>query len=283
VEAMSRWFRFYDDALNDPKVQRLSPDLFKAWVNLLCLASRSGGELKSIADVAFSLRLSEVKAAAVITSLVTKGLLDKKEDGYFAPHNWDRRQYKSDVSNERVQRHRERHRNGECNVTQTVTVTPPETEQIQNRTKPSLRDGARKRATRIPDDWKPSLEDIEFAKGLGLTDSDIVRQAARFLDFWKGKSGQGGTKVDWPATWRNWVRGEAEKLGRSPPETQQPCANNKFYAEFGTAQLDAWDAYNRRTKGASLPRDKRGGWLVDAEWPPGFSHEKDQDDQQSMH
>lgn len=26
---MSRWFRFYDDALNDPKVQRLSPRAFK--------------------------------------------------------------------------------------------------------------------------------------------------------------------------------------------------------------------------------------------------------------
>lgn len=27
---MSRWFRFYDEALDDPKVQRLSPEKFKA-------------------------------------------------------------------------------------------------------------------------------------------------------------------------------------------------------------------------------------------------------------
>ena len=30
---MSRWFRFYDAALDDPKVQRLPPAIFKlTWV-----------------------------------------------------------------------------------------------------------------------------------------------------------------------------------------------------------------------------------------------------------
>jgi hypothetical protein len=46
----ARWFRFYDDALNDPKVQKLSGDLFKAWVNILCLASKHGGELPAVND-----------------------------------------------------------------------------------------------------------------------------------------------------------------------------------------------------------------------------------------
>ena len=36
-----KWFRFYHDAIDDPKVQRLPGDVFKFWVNLLCLASRS--------------------------------------------------------------------------------------------------------------------------------------------------------------------------------------------------------------------------------------------------
>jgi uncharacterized protein YdaU (DUF1376 family) len=43
-----------------------------------------------------------------------------------------------------------------------------------------------------------------------------------------------------------------------------------FYAEFGSAELDAWDAHNRKTNGATLPRDKRGGWLVPARYPPGY-------------
>jgi len=34
---MSQWFRMYAEVLDDPKVQRLSGDEFKAWVNILCL------------------------------------------------------------------------------------------------------------------------------------------------------------------------------------------------------------------------------------------------------
>ena len=33
---MSRWFRLHDEILDDPKVQRLSGDDFKAWVKSCC-------------------------------------------------------------------------------------------------------------------------------------------------------------------------------------------------------------------------------------------------------
>jgi len=131
---VSRWFRFYDDALNNPKVQRLSGDMFKAWVNLMCLTSKNGGEIKSLADAAFALRTTEAKAAVIVTALTTAGLLDPVEARYFAPHDWKSRQFKSDVSNDRVQQHRERKRNAECNVTGNGDETPSEqnrTEQIQ--------------------------------------------------------------------------------------------------------------------------------------------------------
>ena len=42
---MARWFRFYNEALDDPKVQKLPPALFKSWVNLLCLTARHDGTL----------------------------------------------------------------------------------------------------------------------------------------------------------------------------------------------------------------------------------------------
>ena len=121
---MSRWFRFYDDAINDPKVQRLSADMFRAWVNMLCLASKYGGSIPK-ADIAFALRANERGAQAIVDCLVYRNLLDDMGD-FVTPHNWDGRQYKSDVSNERVKRHRQRKSNSERNVTETVTVTPPE-------------------------------------------------------------------------------------------------------------------------------------------------------------
>ena len=49
------WFRFYAEALNDPKVQRLDGETFKGWVNLLCLAKAHDGTLPDIPDIAFGL------------------------------------------------------------------------------------------------------------------------------------------------------------------------------------------------------------------------------------
>ena len=124
---MSRWFRFYDDAVNDPKVQRLPGEKFKAWVNLLCLASKNDGVLPKLADIAFVLRMSDEKVSSLLNEFCEQGLIDPIEVSdapmSYAPHNWDGRQFKSDVSNERVKRFRQR----KCNV----TVTPPDTEQIQ--------------------------------------------------------------------------------------------------------------------------------------------------------
>jgi len=120
---MSRWFRMYEEILDDPKVQRLSGDDFKAWVNLLCLASRNEGMLPCVADISFSLRLDEKKASATVSRLVTAGLLDQDGNG-FSPHKWNARQYKSDVSTGRVKRFRERFKD----VSETATETAPDTE-----------------------------------------------------------------------------------------------------------------------------------------------------------
>ena len=121
---MSRWFRFYDDAVNDPKIIKLSDDIFRAWVNLLCVASKNDGALPATDDIAIILRVKVARAAAIITELVSCGLLYTTETGY-ATHNWNGRQYKSDVSTERVKRFR----NGKRNVSETPPDTEADTEQ----------------------------------------------------------------------------------------------------------------------------------------------------------
>jgi hypothetical protein len=120
---MGRWFRFYDDAINDPKILKLPEASRWHWTALLCIASKHDGVLPPTEDVALMLRVKTAAAAAIIATMKAAGLLDLV-DGRFSPHNWSGRQYKSDVSNDRVKRHRERKRN----VTSTVTVTPPETD-----------------------------------------------------------------------------------------------------------------------------------------------------------
>lgn len=118
----------YDEILDDPKVQRLSGDDFKAWVNLLCLASKNGGRLPPIADVAFRLRETEDAVTTLLERFLSAGLIEVRSGGangsHHAPHSWDKRQYSSDTSTERVKRFRQRSRNGD----ETASETPPEPE-----------------------------------------------------------------------------------------------------------------------------------------------------------
>jgi hypothetical protein len=136
---VSRWFRFYDEALNDPKVQRLAGETFKAWVNLLCLASKSeDGVLPPIADIAFALRLTEEQTSDLLNQLYKLQLFDEVEvpdaPMSYTPHNWKARQYKTDITDPttaaRSKRYRDAKRDANRDGTVTVTDTRADTEQI---------------------------------------------------------------------------------------------------------------------------------------------------------
>jgi hypothetical protein len=129
---MTRWFRVYIDLVDDPKVQRLNAALFKALINLWCLASANDGALPPIDEIAFKLRMKCEKAQRVLTELRAAGLIDDDESGAH-PHNWDKRQFTSDGSTPRVQRFRERCRN----VSPAVSETGPESEAEAERKTPS--------------------------------------------------------------------------------------------------------------------------------------------------
>lgn len=114
------WFRFYDEVLDDPKVQLLPAALFRDWVNILCLCNRNDprGQLPSIDDVAFGLRCSNAKAKSIIKKLHAADLLVTAEQGVTYPSGWSKRQRVSDNVAERVAKHRARNVTGNdpCNV-----------------------------------------------------------------------------------------------------------------------------------------------------------------------
>lgn len=103
-----RWFRFYDEVLDDPKCQRLSAQMFRNWINVLCLANRepNRGTVPPIEDVAFGMRVSVGKSERILLDLVSAELLDAMPDGTFQPHGWDTRQRVSDDVSKRVSKYR---------------------------------------------------------------------------------------------------------------------------------------------------------------------------------
>ena len=127
------WFRVYDSSLHDPKIQNLSPNLFKFLFNIWCISSKNGGEI-SVDDLNFHMRMSKKKSEKLLKELVDLGMVDQIDDGIYSPHNWSERQYESDNSTPRVKALRERRkqeregkRNGNVTLHETLQVTADET------------------------------------------------------------------------------------------------------------------------------------------------------------
>jgi hypothetical protein len=85
---MTGWVKINDDVVFDSIMQALPAELFKAWFNLLCLASKHGGRLPDLKMVAFALRVDETAALEVLKNLRGLGLFIRSEDGTFTPHKW---------------------------------------------------------------------------------------------------------------------------------------------------------------------------------------------------
>lgn len=272
---MSRWFRFYDCALDDPKVQKLPGDLFKVWVNLLCVASRNNGALPAIDDLAFMLRQSSDTVSDMMSELMRVGLIDESEQG-LTPHNWSERQYQSDSSAERMRKHRAMKRNSDvtdvtmCDVTGDGKVTLQNRYRADTDTEITSAPARSKKGTRLPEDWKPSSDLIVKATELGLSASQFDREVEKFRDYWLGRAGSAGVKLDWEATARNWMRSAAERLNPPPRNTQivasTPAAS--VWINRGTPQWHAWTRVKGREPYVSVRNGDEGAFFR-SEWPQG--------------
>jgi uncharacterized protein YdaU (DUF1376 family) len=98
------------------------------------------------------------------------------------------------------------------------------------------------RGRRIPDDF-PGDAEVTWCM---VERPDLMPAAvsAKFRDYWLGVPGARGRKVDWPATWRNFVRGERPSVRGSPA-----AMRDAETAEF-LGNLTGGLAGKRRERGA---------------------------------
>ena len=72
------------------------------------------------------------------------------------------------------------------------------------------------RGSRLEADWQPPAEAWDFGRSLGLDEREVADELDRFRDYWIAKPGKDGRKLDWCATFRNWLRRTADDRGRGP-------------------------------------------------------------------
>lgn len=99
--------------------------------------------------------------------------------------------------------------------------------------KSESKEQVRSRGSRLPNGWTLPLEWRIWAQQ-ERPDLNVDREAASFADHWHGKAGAGGVKLDWEATWRNWIRRAFKPAGpgaRAPRESlsEQSARLNRQY------------------------------------------------------
>ena len=182
------WIKLHRDLLNDREFMCL-PLASKALAPLLWLLaseSKDGCFQADSAELEFRLRIASKDIDAGLKPLIDKG--------FFV--------VASGVLAERLQ----------VAIPERETETEGETEKRQKK---------QSRGTRLPADWVASEDQIAFCK----TDRPDLNPAAvadRFRDFWIAQPGTKGVKLDWDATWRNWVRNE--KAGGGTKAAAKPTA-----------------------------------------------------------
>lgn len=92
--------------------------------------------------------------------------------------------------------------------------------------------GARTTGTRLADQFVITSEMRDWAT-TEVPGVDLRDQTRRFCDYWRAQPGARGRKVDWIATWRNWMRKAHDDLKRRPGGRA-----NDTIAQIGAMKFD---------------------------------------------
>lgn len=198
-----RWFRMHSDAVDDPKLKLLAFEDRWHFVAICCLKcdglldDESKAELRD-RMVAAKLGLAVRDADEVRRRLMEVTLIDEN----WQPMGWNKRQYVSDNSTERVRQFRQRKqqsngvkRRGNVSVTSSETDTDTE-----------IGNTGTKRTRRFE---PPTVEQV--AAYVAERRSGVDPQ--KFVDFYESKGWMVGKNKmkDWKAAARTWERGQEQK------------------------------------------------------------------------
>lgn len=195
------WIKLYRDLIDNIDWHELDPLAAKCLVGMWIVASEDGGRLPEIKTLAFRLRVTEAQLKSLISQL--------------APF------LEQDASNMLA----------ECY--QPASLEEEEEKEIEEEKEVlnSMRgERAKKKGSRLPDDWFPVDHVTE------------TYELQKFRDYWAGIPGQRGVKLDWDATWRNWVRSARER---------QPARRETLAEKIARTSREILDEHQGR--------DTRGG------------------------
>ena len=98
--------------------------------------------------------------------------------------------------------------NANVSLQRNPSIPEPYSEEVKREAKASPKNS---RGTRLSADWFLPVEWGEWALSEGMGREAIRSEADKFKDYWNARAGPAGVKLDWQATWRNWIRSAKER------------------------------------------------------------------------
>lgn len=191
------WIKLYRDLLDDRHWHELDGDTAKALVMIWLIASEDGGELPPASDLAFRLRVSDKQINAIISKLCHFLIQDD-----ISPIS---ERYHVDTPEKERETENNRTIEGDNNIIGRAPRSP------------------RKQGTRLGHAWSPNPDGWMLAVGR-LGDKGASEELLKFRDYWTARSGAGAVKLDWDATWRNWIR----NAKGNPNGPREPSAKERW-------------------------------------------------------
>ena len=204
------WFRMYSEFADDPKVQMMSEADQRRLLMIFCLRCKEPLETLLETEIAFHLRITPLELGVSKSIFIEKGFIDEK----WCVLNWDRRQFVSDSSTERVRRFRQAQKQDETFQEADVTLqNRTESEQNQKKTTASqitfelpswinqetwevyLEVRSSKKAAKTPRAWNMVVKQLAEFRAKGHNPNSILETSIRsnWIDVYEPQQSGGKT------------------------------------------------------------------------------------------
>ncbi len=289
------WLKFYPaDWRSDPRLRMCSLAARGLWIDLISYMHEGEpyghlglhGIHPTVHEIAGLVGRPEREVVVAFSELVAKGVCDQSDDGAIV----SRRMVRDKAKDERDQANGKEGGNPEL----IARVNPP------NKPTTNGGDKAQKLEARIPEKKEATGSEVEPVRArlkypaafegwwLAYPNRTPVMSKKEALSAWNRLSEPDRLAATEGLTkYREWLKSHADhpvvhacrflSQRRFDGFEERPTVGEAlvtsligFYAADGTAELDAWDAHYRATKGINAPRDHHFGWRFPTQWPPGY-------------
>ncbi len=225
----SRGFTKLDSGIVDSTLWMKENDVLRVWIALLAKCDAYGLVRAAVPSMAHLCFTTIERFEQIIQELCAPDIHSRSHDnegrrlqvieGGWCILNYvryrDLMQRKAQSHAERQSAYRQRLKERDAIVTGTVTSDAEEEADTEGKSEAKSKKKQQARGARLPADWKPN--DAMLAWATAERPDLVMRKAIdSFTDYWHGVAGAKGVKLDWDATFRNWIRDQRGFNGKRP-------------------------------------------------------------------